>query len=56
MLSWLHVPGRGLGRASARLPLAIYDVAHSLPLGGVDGEFLFTEDETRRHVEPLWYF
>ena len=29
--------------------LAVYDVAHSLPQGGVGGGFPFTEDETERH-------
>ena len=29
--------------------LAVYDVAHSLPLAGVDRDFPFTEDETRKH-------
>ena len=27
----------------------VYDVAHSLPLGGAGRDFPFTEDETRRH-------
>jgi hypothetical protein len=30
--------------------LAVYDVAHSLPLGGKCKDFLFTDDETRRHL------
>ena len=29
--------------------LAFCDVAHFLPLGGEDGDFPFTEVETRRH-------
>ena len=29
--------------------LAVYDVAHSLPLGGAGGGFPFIDDETRRH-------
>ena len=29
--------------------LAIYDIAHSLPLGDVDKYFAFTDDETQRH-------
>ena len=31
----------------------LYDVAHSLPLGGVSRNFPFTEDETRRHCSYL---
>ena len=33
--------------------LTAYDVAHSLPLGGVDWDFPFTENETRRHFSEL---
>ena len=33
--------------------LAIYDVAHSLPRGGVGRGFPFTEDETRRYFSYL---
>ena len=33
--------------------LAICDVVHSLPLGGVDGDFSFTEYETWRHFSYL---
>jgi hypothetical protein len=33
--------------------LTAYDVAHSLPLGGVDWDFPFTENETRRHFSYL---
>jgi hypothetical protein len=33
--------------------LAIYDIAHSLPLGGVGRFFPFTEDETQRHFSYL---
>ena len=33
--------------------LAIYDDAHSLPLGAVDWDFPFTEDETQRHFSFL---
>ena len=33
--------------------LAVYDVAHSLLLGGVGRGFPFTEDETRRHFSYL---
>ena len=29
--------------------LAIYGIAHSIPLGGVDRDFPFTEDETQRN-------
>ena len=35
--------------------LAVYVVAHSHLLGGVDKVFLFTEDETRKHFSYLWY-
>ena len=51
-------PGRplALGRGRILIPgfirlpltLAVYDVVHSLPLGGVDRDFPFSEDETRR--------
>jgi hypothetical protein len=33
--------------------LAVYDVAHSLPLRGVGRDFIFTEDETQRHFSYL---
>jgi hypothetical protein len=33
--------------------LAVCDVAHSLPLGMVDRDFPFAEDETRRHFSYL---
>ena len=34
--------------------LAIYDTAYSLPLGGVDRYFLFSENETRRHTSSAF--
>ena len=33
--------------------IAVYDVAHSLPLGGIGRGLPFTEDETRRHFSFL---
>ena len=50
-----------LGRETILIPgfvrstpmLAIYDVAHSLPLRGVYRDFPITEDETKRHVSHL---
>ena len=50
-----------LGRGRILIPgfirsppkLAVYDVPHSLLLGGVDMDFPFTEDETRRHFSYL---
>ena len=44
----------GRGIHSARPTLSIYDFAHSLPLGGVDRDFLFTEDETWRHFSDTF--
>ena len=41
---WILIPG--FIRSSHML--AIYSVAHSLPLGGVDRDYPFTEDETWR--------
>ena len=34
--------------------LAVYNIFHSLPLGGTGRGFPFTEDETRRHFNPCW--
>ena len=37
--------------------LVVYDVAHSLPLGLVNRDFLFTEDENWRHsscIPAIW--
>ena len=50
-----------LGRGRILIPgfirspptLAVCEVAHSLPLGGADRVFAFTEDETRRHFSYL---
>ena len=50
-----------LGRGRIRIPgliwsppmLAIYNNAHSLPLGRVERDFPFNEDETRRHFPCL---
>ena len=50
-----------LGRGRILIPgfirspptLAVYDVANSLPRGGVGRDFPFTEDETRRHFSYL---
>ena len=33
--------------------LAFYDVAHSVPLGGVGRDFPFTKNETQRHLSYL---
>ena len=33
--------------------LAVYSVNHSLPLGSVDRDFRYTENETRRHYSSL---
>ena len=33
--------------------LAVYDIAHSLPLGDVGRDFPFTKDETRSHFSYL---
>ena len=33
--------------------LAVFDVSHFLPLGGVGKRFFFSEDETRRHFSYL---
>ena len=37
------------GFARSPLTLAVYDVVHSLPIGGVGRGFPFAEDEIRRH-------
>ena len=43
--------GRTLILGFIRTPptVALYSVAHFFPLGGVDKDFPFPEDETRRH-------
>jgi hypothetical protein len=33
--------------------LAVYHIAHSLPLGSEGEVFPFTEDETRRYLESI---
>ena len=33
--------------------LAVYDVAHSLPLGGVGRDFPFTEDESQSYFSNV---
>ena len=47
--------GRILVPGFTRSPptLAVYDVAHSLPLGGVGRDFPFIEDETQGHFSYL---
>jgi hypothetical protein len=59
-----HSLGRPLALARGRIlilgfiwslpKLAVYDVAHSLPLGDVGRGFSFTEDETRRNFSYLF--
>ena len=38
-----------LGFIQSPPTLVVYDVAHSLPRGGVGRGFLFNEDDTKRH-------
>ena len=59
----LRPPGRSLALVRRRIcipgfirspsKLAVYDVSHSFPLGGLGKDFAFTEDETRRHFSYL---